>query len=543
MFFCVTALLITLAATSTAAADTFCVKHTGCSDAGHNFTTIGLAINAAELNNPASPPASPDLILVGDGVFHEAVDEGGDNPVDIVGSGPRSGSEGTLIERDPGNSVRTVLLGTALGGRSSTIKEVTIQVASGTNNSGLVLGGEVENVTVTAATSPSPPTNSVGIDINGNGGTIIRGAKVDLPASSLGVRLHLASLEGSSVKASTGLQGDGTIHGSTIEANLGAQSDELTLEDCVMRISGPNGVALSAVGTGFNTFNRLRARHLTVLGDSAPTSVAVVAEAAGSSGSDNSAEVDVRSSIFRGFATNFKRSGVNDPKGHTGRAELTVAYSDYDKSIPAQDNKGGVGTFDDSTGNISASPSFRSATDLHLAPGSALIDAGDPASPGISGFSPDSKVDFDGQPRKIDGNGDGVARADIGAFEFKPEPPSQRSARDTTAPRITVKAKKVQRGAKSVKVTVTSDEAAELQGSGAVAVKKKRLQLGAQTKPLAANTATALTLPLTKAATRRVKRVEAKGGMAKVTITVSAADAAGNRASTSLTVKLKRKKK
>lgn len=550
-----TALVITLAVAPTAGADTFCVNRPGCIDPGHNFTTIQEAISAAEANNPASPPASPDSILVGDGVFHEAITEGGDNPVDIVGAGPRTDTGGTLIERDPGNSVRTVVLGVALGGRASTIKDVTIQVASGNENTGLLTGGEAENVVVTAATSPSPPTNSVGISVEGNGQTTIRDAKVDLPETAVGVQMHIAKLEGSSVKASTGLEGDGTVHGSTIEANLGAQSSGLKLEDSVMRISGPNGVALSTIGIGFNAFERLKARHLTIIGDSDPTSLAVLAEAAGTSGSDNSAEVDIRSSILRGFATDFKRSATNDPGGHTGTANLTIAYSDYDKSLPKEDN-GGPGTLDDTTGNISANPNFRSATDLHLSPGSALIDAGDPASPDTSSiFEPDSTVDFDGLPRRIDGNGDGVARADIGAFEFQPKPPPQQPVLDTTAPRISLRGKKIQRGAKLVRVSVTSDEAAELEGNGNVTVpalkarassagtaKKKRFKLRAQTSPIAAGTTTTLTLRLTKQARQLTKRAQAKGKTAKVTITVSATDAAGNEALAMLKVKLKRKK-
>ncbi len=552
MLWWASALVIALAVASTAGADTFCVNRSGCSDPGHNFTTIQQAISAAEANNPASPPASPDLILIGDGVFHEAVTEGGDNPVDIVGSGPRTETGGTLIERDPGNSVRTVLLGVALGGRASTIKDVTIQVPSGADNSGLVNAGEADNVVITAATSPSPPTNSVGIDVNGNGQTPIRNAKVDLPGTSIGVLMHLAKLESSSVKARTGLLGDGTVHGSTIDANIGAQSEELKLEDCVMHISGPNGVALSAVGIGFNVFSRIKARHLTVIGDSDPTSLAVLAEAEGST-SDNSAEVDIRSSILRGFAMNFKRRADNGSGGKTGTANLTVAYSDYDKSLPEEDSGDGPGTLDDTTGNISANPGFGSANDLHLSPDSPLIDAGDPASPDTSGFEPDSGGDFDGLPRKVDGNGDGVARADIGAFEFQPEPAQQGPIADTTPPRITLKGKKVQTGAKLVKVKVTSDEAAELQGGGKVtipAVKaagssasaaKKSFKLQAQMKSIAAGATMTLTLRLTKQAKQLTKQAQAKGKKTKVTITVSATDVAGNQASAKFKVKLKRK--
>ncbi len=66
-------------------------------------------------------------------------------------------------------------------------------------------------------------------------------------------------------------------------------------------------------------------------------------------------------------------------------------------------------------GNLSADPVFLAAgSDFHLQPGSPAIDAGDNSAPSL----PSS--DFDGNARVADGNQDGIAVVDLGAYEFVP---------------------------------------------------------------------------------------------------------------------------
>jgi Right handed beta helix region len=85
---------------------------------------------------------------------------------------------------------------------------------------------------------------------------------------------------------------------------------------------------------------------------------------------------------------------------NSGGSEPAVAYSDI---------QGGY----DGTGNIDADPLFvdPGSGDYHLSPGSPCIDAGTNAAPNLPDF------DFEGDPRVMDGDGDGTAIVDMGGDE------------------------------------------------------------------------------------------------------------------------------
>ncbi len=135
-------------------------------------------------------------------------------------------------------------------------------------------------------------------------------------------------------------------------------------------------------------------------------------------GGAGDAAVTVSNSILRDFGSGYKAQTPIGPS--IGQISLKVRYS----NLPANGTNVN-GTVDVGIGNTDADPLF--APDLSIPPVSPSIDAGDPAAGGLGS-------DFLGAPRPTDGNGDGVARRDQGAFEYQPPLPPFSPAIDSTAP-------------------------------------------------------------------------------------------------------------
>jgi Right handed beta helix region len=135
-------------------------------------------------------------------------------------------------------------------------------------------------------------------------------------------------------------------------------------------------------------------------------------------------------------------------------------------------------------GNISQDPLFKNVTggDYHLLNGSPAIDA---ASTPPDIFGP-LTADLDGLPRPVDGNGDGVAKYDMGVYEvplFDPVPP-------TTTFALTPTPNAAGWNNSNALVTLTADD-----GSGSGVQSIRYALSGAQTSPvtISGNPATILT--------------------------------------------------
>lgn len=197
-----------------------------------------------------------------------------------------------------------------------------------------------------------------------------------------------------------------------------ASSGSLTVENSTMTIDDGVGLYLSATATDVS----LSADHVTIV-NSGTGDPAIEGKKFGADAGN--ATMTVTNSILRGFDSGYKAETQIGPG--IGLVQLTARYSNL-----SQNGTLNGGDADFATGNIDADPLL--AADFSLPPGSPSVDAGDPGA-GLA-------TDFLGAPRPNDGNGDGIARRDQGAFEYQAPPrvaPGPVPGADTTAPATTIK--------------------------------------------------------------------------------------------------------
>ncbi len=409
-----------------ASATDYCVvPNAGCG--GTNVATFSEALDKAD------DASDPDRIFLGAFEYVASTPAGFDYskagaPVEIVGKGAGQ----TILTAPSGASNVLRMFGSA----SSSVHDLRIKVPANaaSQSNGLATDGAARRIDVVEDSPQQYDRKGVYLE---SGGTL-EDSSVDISTgpgtTAVWTDAGGAAVRGSTLSANVGVA---AAHGATIErsrfvaaaAAVAAGPGVTTVNRSLLFVFGQPGVGLLAqpVGSGDVTIN---ADGLTIICPGHTNQRAAFARTYWAP--TVNADIHLKNSILRGGRLEAEAAGP-------GHATITVSYSDLDPTLNEVNGAPYASIDLSNTSNVGdagfAGPQL---VDYHLLASSPLIDAGDPNAPAGS--------DLDGQPLVVDGNGDGTARRDMGAFEYQtglpgagnppPPPPGGGTPLDTQAPLI-----------------------------------------------------------------------------------------------------------
>jgi hypothetical protein len=324
-------------------------------------------------------------------------------PVEIVGAGT-----GQTILKAPAGATKATL--TVTGGGAD-IHDLTINLPASApfGYAGLVTDAWAENISVTESLPQSQLRYGVVLRDFGS----LRSSTVAISTnqtSGYGVKM---TSPGTSVWAST-------VSGPTaLEAQYGGTVDDSHLFGYGAGFAAYHGTTelrhsiinfASTTGSGIYASNQ-PVDNTTVHADgvviNGPGGGSTGVIATNSIAPDYAVDMTMVNSVIRNvWRPLYATAGVG-----SGHSAITATYSDFD---PAADGVKGASGSLTTAHNLNTGTGARfvdgASGDFHLRNASPLIDAGDPSSTPGPG-------DLDSNPLDTDGNGDGIGRRDIGAYE------------------------------------------------------------------------------------------------------------------------------
>jgi hypothetical protein len=407
-----------LATAGGASAETYCVSAPSCP--GIAVADVQTALTTA------AKTAAPDRIEVGPGTFDTSggfvyAGAGATNTVELVGAG-RDQTE--LRSASAVNGQPAVLLHASAPSR---ISDLTITADDppkpNFGTTGLRILGTAERIKVRGG------ARTDGVELLK--GSTLASSKVSIPDQRFAVitRDPGAVVSNSSIDAPSGYgveasgPGSLTVSHSNLSTYVGvvAYAGSVKLDNSLVIASN---IGLFALDDG-KSGGTLDATNVTVAGAGA---FVTGAESVGTN-QGVATHLTLENSAIAQTAHSLARLD-----GGGGSASLIVRHSAYDHSTVSDI---GSGSIDQAGPNLDLKTlGFvdPAVDDYHLAADSPLRDAGDPAPAG--GLA---TTDLGKNPRSVDGNGDGIAAPDIGAFEFQPSPapPVTPPVTPTTPPVVT----------------------------------------------------------------------------------------------------------
>jgi hypothetical protein len=417
----IAAMALGVALPSVASAEDYCVPPNY--DCGpNNVQKLQDALNLA-----ASTPAA-DRVILGEGTYVAPPVQTAfsyntpASPVEIVGAGRGR----TILTAEKYAVDRVLYLNGAAG---SSVRDLTIRIPQKASPDfrGLLTSNTARRIEIIE--DPDQVEHVTGAELWDG---VLEDSTVELSweGDSTGVKAATTqgasvSVRGSTVTARTGVDvwGHAAVERSRISGgHVGvlANGGETKILGSLVRQLWNYGTAIKAQPHA-NWNSKVIVDGVTVVGANTADVGGIFATT--SPAPSQSVEVSVANSVIRD-AFNSLAAVQNG----TGTAKISASYSDYN---PAEDIALGGAQIDESHVTNVGDGGFADPSngDYRLRVGSPLVDRGDPDAP--------QGLDLDGNALVADGNGDGFARRDLGAFELQPQPqPQPQPQADTQAPLV-----------------------------------------------------------------------------------------------------------
>ncbi len=391
------------------------------------------------LNEALASPAA-DRVVIGPGRFEGPFHYGGGSNggrIEIFGQGPS-----TVLTAPPEPTASTVLsVAGDTQGDGSLVSSLTVRIPDNGSTAGDtgISATDVTNARVSSDAGEAQEAQQFGVVLTEAGG-YLRSSVVELvngSPASIGVQTQGASatvpttISDSRIVAPTGIlasmQATTIVRERIVTSGFGvvACNAPATVEDTLIRISGA-GIGLRAEGDERcgPAQGSLTARQDTVIGSGTASGATGAEASAGNSG--QSPTLNVTLSVLRGVETAFKAAALVSGSS----AAVSVGASDFEAARHAEVSTLGPASFSQPEPNLDADPLFSDELlgDFSLKPGSPAIDS--TYSPPLA--ADESSTDLNGNPRVVDGNGDGIAARDMGAFETPATPRAPETAPPNT---------------------------------------------------------------------------------------------------------------